>query len=99
MSAAGLVPVLAVAQRAQLRRLADERLGVPSDRGANAGLTVTSLVAGMLAGADCIEDMRLLRHGGRGRLFHACCAPSTWSFFGPGRACGISNAAVLTTRQ
>ena len=26
-------------------------------------------MAGMVAGADCIEDMALLRHGGMGRLF------------------------------
>jgi hypothetical protein len=81
VSAAGLVPVLSVAERAQLRRLADERLSVPSDRGANAGLKVTSLVAGMVAGADSIEDMRLLRHGGMGRLFHGCYAPSTLGSF------------------
>lgn len=81
VSAAGLVPVLAVAGRAQLRGLADERLSVPSDRGANAGLKVTSLVAGMVAGADSIEDMRLLRHGGMGRLFHGCYAPSTLGSF------------------
>jgi hypothetical protein len=81
VSAAGLVPVLAVAERAQLRRLADELLSVPSDRGANAGLKVASLVAGMVAGADSIEDMRLLRHGGMGRLFHGCYAPSTLGSF------------------
>ena len=34
--------------------LADERLSVPTDKGANAGLKVASLVAGMVAGADSI---------------------------------------------
>jgi hypothetical protein len=66
-----------VAKRAQLRRLADQWVSVPSDRGANAGLKVASLVAGMVAGADSIEDMALLRHGGIGRLFDAIYAPST----------------------
>src|SRR6187549_1446954 len=69
VSAAGLVPVLALAERAGLRQLADERLTVPTDRGAHAGSKVSSLVAGMVAGADSIEDMSLLRHGGMGRLF------------------------------
>lgn len=40
-----------------------------TDKGANAGLKVTSLVAGMVAGADSIDDMALLRHGGMGRVF------------------------------
>ena len=49
--------------------LADEHLTVPTDKGANAGLKVASLVAGMVAGADSIDDMALLRHGGMGRVF------------------------------
>lgn len=48
VSAAGLVPVLALADRAGLGRLADEHLRVPTDKGANAGLKVASLVAGMV---------------------------------------------------
>ncbi|MGH3336261.1 MAG: IS1380 family transposase, partial [Nocardioides sp.] len=48
---------------------------------ANAGLKVTSLVAGMVAGADCIDDMALLRHGGMGRVFANAYAPSTLGSF------------------
>jgi DDE family transposase len=81
VSAAGLVPVLALAERAGLRRLADARLTVPTDRGAQPGLKVASLVAGMVAGADSIEDMQLLRHGGMGRLFTRAYAPSTLGSF------------------
>ena len=77
VSSAGLVPVLALADRAALRQLADAHLSVPTDKGANAGLKVTSLVAGMVAGADSIEDMALLRHGGMGRVFARAYAPST----------------------
>ena len=69
VSAGGLVPVLALADRAGLRRLAGEQLTVPTDKGAHAGAKVAALVAGMVAGADSIEDMDLLRHGGMGRLF------------------------------
>lgn len=46
VSAGGLVPVLALAESAGLRDLADEHLSVPSDKGANAGLKVASLVGG-----------------------------------------------------
>ena len=60
----GLVPVLALAERAGLGELADEHLSVPTDKGANPGLKVASLVGGMIAGADSIDDMALLRHGG-----------------------------------
>jgi hypothetical protein len=81
VSAAGLVPMLALAERAALRRLADEQVTVPTDRGAHAGLKVASLVAGMITGADSIDDMALLRHGGMGTLFTGSYAPSTLGSF------------------
>jgi hypothetical protein len=81
VSPAGLVPVLALAERAGLADLADEHLSVPTDKGANAGLKVASLVAGMVAGADSIDDMALLRHGGMGRVFARAYAPSTLGSF------------------
>ena len=81
MSSVGLVPVLALAESAGLRRLADEHLSVPTDKGANAGFKVSSLVAGMVAGADSIDDMSLLRHGGMGRVFARAYAPSTLGSF------------------
>ena len=46
VSAAGLVPVMGLALEAGLRDLADDWLSVPTDKGANAGLDVASLVAG-----------------------------------------------------
>lgn len=81
MSAGGLVPVLALAERAGLQALAQEQLTVPTDKGAHAGSKVAALVAGMVAGADSIADMDLLRHGGMGRLFTGICAPSTLGSF------------------
>ena len=81
VSAAGLVPVLALAERAGLADLADQHLSVPTDKGANAGVKVASLVAGMVAGADSIDDMALLRHGGMGRVFARAYAPSTLGSF------------------
>jgi len=81
VSAAGLVPVMKLAEKAGLRTLAQGRLSVPTDKGANAGLKVTSLVGGMVAGADSVDDMALLRHGGMRKLFTGCYAPSTLGSF------------------
>src|SRR3954453_19781802 len=79
VSAAGLVPLMALAGKAGLRVLAEKWLSVPTDKGANAGLTPSSLVAGMAAGADSIEDMALLRHGGMGKVFTGAYAPQRWA--------------------
>lgn len=81
VSSAGLVPVVSLACSAGLGELAEQHLSVPTDKGANAGLKVTSLVAGMVAGADSIDDMALLRHGGMGRVFAGAYAPSTLGSF------------------
>lgn len=77
VSAAGLVPVLALAERSGLHELVTEHLTVPGSAGANAAIKIPALVAGMVAGADSISDMDLLRHGGMGRLFDAVRAPTT----------------------
>src|SRR5450756_1642839 len=81
VSSAGLVPMLVLARSAGLAKLADQHLSVPTDKGANAGLKVASLVAGMVAGADSIEDMAVLRHGGMGKVFTSAYAPSTLGSF------------------
>jgi hypothetical protein len=81
VSAAGLVPVMRLARTAGLDALAGELLSVPTDKGANAGGKVTALVSGMVAGADSIDDMALLRHGAMGRLFDRPYAPSTLGSF------------------
>ena len=81
VSAAGLVPVMRLAADAGLDVLAGELLRVPSDQGANAGGKVNGLVAGMLAGADSIDDMALLRHGAMGKVFERPYAPSTLGSF------------------
>lgn len=81
VSSAGLVPVMALARKARLRELGDEHLSVATDKGANAGLKISSLVAGMAAGADSIQDMALLRHGGMGKVLPGAYAPSTLGSF------------------
>lgn len=74
---AGLVPVMALAQSAGLSELVAEHVTVPGSIGSNADVKVSSLVAGMVAGADSISDMDLLRHGGMGRAFTAARAATT----------------------
>ncbi len=81
VSSAGLVPVMALADAAGLRTLTDERLTLATDKGANAGLKVASLIGGMLAGADSIDDMAVLRHGGMSKVFSSAYAPSTLGSF------------------
>ncbi|REE02282.1 IS1380 family transposase [Citricoccus muralis] len=81
LSAAGLVPIMRLAQNAGLSELAQQWLSVPTDKGANAGSKVSSLVAGMVAGADSIDDMAVLRHGAMAKLFHRIYAPSTLGSF------------------
>jgi Transposase DDE domain group 1 len=81
VGSAGLVPVMRLAARAGLADLVDRSLSVPTDKGAHAGAKVASLVAGMVAGADSIDDLAVLRHGGMGKLFTRIYAPSTLGSF------------------
>ena len=81
VSSAGLVPTMRLADNAGLSALAQHRVSIPTDKGANAGAKISSLVAGMVAGADSIDDMDLLRHGGMNRLFARIYAPSTLGSF------------------
>jgi Transposase DDE domain group 1 len=77
VSQAGLVPVMALAGRAGLGELVAEHVRPDGECGVNAHLKVPCLVAGMVAGADSIDDMDLLRHGAMGMLFGGLRAPST----------------------
>ncbi len=81
VSAAGLAPVLALAQDCRLGELVADKLTLRMKGGVNARLKVPALVAGMVAGADSIDDMDLLRHGGMDRLFAGIRAPSTLGTF------------------
>src|SRR5664280_919147 len=81
VSYGGLVPALGLAQRASLSELAERHLSVPGAAGHGCGAKVVSVVAGMVAGADSITDLDLLRHGGMCRLFTGVRAPSTLGTF------------------
>src|SRR5660397_180136 len=81
VSCAGLIPVMSLAERAGLHDLARAHVRVPGSAGSNPDVKVAALVAGMVAGADTIDAMDLLRHGGMGRVLTAGRAPSTLGTF------------------
>jgi Transposase DDE domain group 1 len=81
---AGLVPVVALAEQVGLPELVAEHLSIPgaaNSAGANPVAKVMSLLAGMVAGADSIEDVDRLRQAGNDLLFAAMRAPSTLGTF------------------
>jgi len=78
IGSAGLVPVMRLAERPGLNDLLEQRLSVPS---ANAAAKAACVVAGMLAGADSIDDLDVLRHGGMVKVFDGVRAPSTLGTF------------------
>src|SRR4051812_40122980 len=81
VSTAGLVPVMRLAERCGLARLTADTLTLSGPGSANPAAKVSCLVAGMVAGADSIDDMDVLRHGGMGRLCDQVRAPSTLGTF------------------
>src|SRR5690606_32480852 len=79
VSHAGLVPVLELAEQAGLRHLLHEHVKITSGRvksgAANPVPKLVSIVAGMLAGADTIDGLDVVRAGGMNKLFggvYAC---------------------------
>jgi hypothetical protein len=81
VSCAGLVPVMRLAEQVDLVGLVARRVRPDLSTGSNPGGKAAAIVAGMVAGADSIDDLDLLRHGGTGRLFAAVYAPSTLGSF------------------
>ncbi|MCY0944755.1 IS1380 family transposase [Streptomyces antarcticus] len=81
---AGLVPVMRLAERCGLSRLVAEKVeltGAANGAGAVADAKVTSIVTGMAAGADSIDDLDVLRHGAMPAVFAGVPAPSTLGTF------------------
>ena len=81
VSRAGLIPVMALAQRAGLAALVEEHLRIARPCGVNAQVKVPGIIAGMTGGADSIDDLDLLRHGAMPALFSGVRAPSTLGSF------------------
>jgi Transposase DDE domain group 1 len=81
ISYSGLAPVLRLAERAGLEGLIGEHVAPAAPQGVNASAKVASIVAGMACGADSIDDLDALRHGGMDKLFDGIRAPSTLGSF------------------
>ncbi|MEU9190047.1 hypothetical protein AB0D14_37045 [Streptomyces sp. NPDC048484] len=81
---AGLVPAVRLAERCGLPALVAEKVklsGAKNGAGTAADAKVMSVVGGMVAGADSIDDLDVLRHGGLPKLFSGVRAPSTLGMF------------------
>ena len=87
VSDAGLLPVMALAEQAGLSDLVAEKVrlvsGAPrvASAGVNPAGKVTSIIAGMAAGADSIDDLQVIRSGGMKRVFDQVYAPATLGQF------------------
>ena len=80
--------MMALAEQAGLSELIDQRVTLDSlapPRVASAGVNpagkLTSIIAGMAAGADSIDDLDVIRSGGMPRLFNQVYAPATLGQF------------------
>src|SRR6266498_499154 len=88
VSCVGLVPVMGLAEQAGLSELIVERVALDSlgsTRVASATVNpvgkLTSIIAGMAADADSIDDLDVIRSGGMPRLFEQVYAPATLGQF------------------
>jgi hypothetical protein len=81
VSAAGLVPVMGLAEKAGLSELIADKITLTSARVKSAAVNpagkITSIVSGMAAGADSIEDLEVVRAGGGKQLFEQVYASAT----------------------
>jgi Transposase DDE domain group 1 len=82
---AGLVPLLALAELAGLSQLLAEHVRFVDERvksgAANPTPKLTSIIAGMAAGADSIDDLDVVRAGGMKQVFGGVYAAATLGIF------------------
>lgn len=81
VSCAGLVPVMTLATQTGLLQLLTDKVHIAQPRiksgSANPAPKLSTVIAGMCAGADCIDDVDIVRAGGMKTLFDGVYAPST----------------------
>jgi len=81
VSLAGLVPVMALAEQTGLSSLLASKIRILQPRiksgAANPAPKLATVIAGMCAGADSIDDLDIVRSGGMRTLFDGVYAPST----------------------
>ncbi|MGH3561218.1 MAG: IS1380 family transposase [Mycobacterium sp.] len=81
VSCAGLVPLMRLAEQTRLAKLLAEKVHIAEPKiksgSANPAPKLSTLIAGMCAGADSIDDVDVVRAGGMKTLFGGVYAPST----------------------
>jgi hypothetical protein len=81
VSCAGLVPVMTLANQTGLSELLTDKVHIAEPKiksgSANPAPKLATLIAAMCAGADCIDDVDIVRSGGMKTLFDGVYAPST----------------------
>lgn len=85
VSCAGVVPVMGLGEQTGLSELIGQKVRFKTARvksaGSNPAGKVCSIIAGMVAGADSIDDLDEIRSGGMKRLFGEVYAPATLGQF------------------
>ena len=103
VSAAGLVPVMELAEQTGLSRLIGEHVDLPSTRvksgAVNPAGKLTTIIGGMICGADSIDDVDVLRAGGTPRVFDEVYAPSTLGIFLREFTFGHANQLAAVARE
>jgi Transposase DDE domain group 1 len=81
VSCVGLVPVMTLATQTGLAQLLADKVRIDAPRiksgSANPSPKLTTVIAGVCAGADSIDDLDVIRSGGMKTLFDGVYAPST----------------------
>jgi Transposase DDE domain group 1 len=81
VACAGLVPVMTLATQTGLSQLLADKISIAAPKiksgSANPSPKLTTVIAGMCAGADSIDDLDVVRAGGMKTLFGGVYAPST----------------------
>jgi hypothetical protein len=81
VSCAGLEPVMRLAESCALPGIVAEKVDLGTSIGSNPAGKISAVVAGMVAGADSIDDLNVIRHGGMAAMFGGVYAPSTLGSF------------------
>src|ERR1700751_3852750 len=103
VSCAGLVPVMALAERTGMSDLLAQMVHIAVPRiksgSANPAPKLATLVAGMCAGADSIDDLDVVRSGGMKTLFDGVYAPSTMETLLRESPCGHARQSESVLRE
>ena len=103
VSAAGLVPIMELAEQTGLSWLIGKHVDLPSTRVKSGAVNpvgkLTTIIGGMICGADSIDDVDVLRAGGTPRVFDEVYAPSTLGIFLREFTFGHANQLAAVARE